>query len=68
MVSVRAFNSDDPSSKPTVFSVKFMFENNENKQIRGRGWPIFHKTLQRRQMPSKNSADHKQILCQRGDD
>ena len=25
---------------PTVFSVKFVFEKNENKQKRGRGWPI----------------------------
>ena len=25
----------------TVFSVKFVFEKDENKQKRGRGWPIF---------------------------
>ena len=43
MVSMLAFYSDDPSSKPTdvySFSVKFMFEKNENKQERGRDWPI----------------------------
>ena len=26
---------------PTVFSVKFVFEKKENKEKRGRGWPIF---------------------------
>ena len=32
VVSVHAFYSDDPSSKLTVFSVKFVFESNKNKQ------------------------------------
>ena len=27
----------------TVFSVKFLFEKNENKQKRGQGWPTFFK-------------------------
>ena len=30
---------------PTVFSVKFVFEKNEKKQKRGRGWPIFKKKV-----------------------
>ena len=37
MVSVLAFYSDDPSSNPAEaysFSVKFVFEKNENKQKR----------------------------------
>ena len=44
VVSVFAFYSDDPSSNPAdvySFSVKFVFEKNENKQKRGQGWPIF---------------------------
>ena len=44
VVSALAFYSDDPSSNPTEaynFSGKFVFEKNENKQNRGRGWPIF---------------------------
>ena len=34
VVSVLAFYSDDPSMNPadTVFSVKFLFEKNKNKQ------------------------------------
>ena len=44
MVSVLAFYSDDPRSNPAEvynFSVKIFIEKNENKQKRGRGWPIF---------------------------
>ena len=44
VVSVLAFYSDDPSSNPAEvynFSVKIVIEKNENKQKRGRGWPIF---------------------------
>ena len=44
MVSMLAFYFDDPSSNPAepkVFSVKFVFEKKENKEKRGRGWPIF---------------------------
>ena len=40
---VLAFYSDDPSSNPAdaySFSVQIVFEKNENKQKRGRGWPI----------------------------
>ena len=29
----------------TVFSVQFVFEINNYKQNRGRGWPIFHKNV-----------------------
>ena len=32
VVSVLAFYSDDPSLKPTVFSVTFVIERNENNQ------------------------------------
>ena len=32
MVSVLAFYSDDPSSNAYSFSVKFVFEKDENKQ------------------------------------
>ena len=42
MVSVLAFNSDDPSSNPaesTVFSVK-LFEKDENTRKGGREYPI----------------------------
>ena len=45
MDSVLAFYSDDPSSNPTdvySFSVQFVFEINNYKQNRGRGWPIFN--------------------------
>ena len=48
MDSVLAFYSDDPSSNPTdvySFSVQFVFEINNYKQNRGRGWPIFHKNV-----------------------
>ena len=31
VVSLLSFSSDDPSSNPTVFSVKFVFEKYENK-------------------------------------
>ena len=45
VVSVLAFYSDDLSSNPTeaysFISVKFVFEKNEHKQKRVRGWPIF---------------------------
>ena len=48
VVSVLAFYSDDPSSNPRwglqIFC-KSAIEKNENKQIRGRGWPIFLKNL-----------------------
>ena len=43
VVSVLAFYSDDPSLNPAEaysFSVKWVFENNKNKEKRGRGWPI----------------------------
>ena len=44
LVSVLTFYSDDPSSHPvdaySFFSVNFVIEKNENKQKRGRGWPI----------------------------
>ena len=44
VVSVLAFYSDDLRSNPTdpysFFSVKFVFEKNENKQKRGLCWPI----------------------------
>ena len=42
MVSLLAFNSDNPSSNPAeayIFSVEFVFEKNEKTQ-RGQGWPI----------------------------
>ena len=32
MVSMLAFYSDDPSLNPAVFSVKFVFEKNDNKK------------------------------------
>ena len=44
VVSVLAFNSDDPiriPQQPTVFFVKFVIEKNKNKQKNGQGWPIF---------------------------
>ena len=43
VVRVLAFYSDYPSSNPAEvynFSVKIVIEKNENKQKRGRGWPI----------------------------
>ena len=44
VVLVLAFYSDNPSLNPaetySFFSVKFVFEKNEIKQKRGRGWPI----------------------------
>ena len=43
VVSVLAFYSDDPSSNPAVNFCKIVIEKNENKQKRGRGWPIFNK-------------------------
>ena len=50
VVGVLAFYSTttiyDPSSNPAhdySFPIKFVFEKNENKQNRGRGWPIFKK-------------------------
>ena len=43
VVSVLAFYSDDPSSNPAVNFCKIVIEKNENKQKRGRGWPIFFK-------------------------
>ena len=39
VVSVLAFYSDDPSLKPTVFSVTFVIERNENNQKEA-GWAI----------------------------
>ena len=39
----RNFYSDDQSWNPAEansYSVKFVFEKNENKQKRGQGWPI----------------------------
>ena len=42
VVGVLAFNSNNSSSNPAEaysFSVKFMFEKNQNKQ-KGPGWPI----------------------------
>ena len=39
VVSMLAFNSDDPNLN-TADTLKFLFETNENKQKRGRGWPI----------------------------
>ena len=42
VVSVLAFISDEPSSNPTEFFCKVVFEKNENKKT-GRGWPIFFK-------------------------
>ena len=47
MVSVLAFYSDDPSSNPGdsyIFSVKFVFEKNENKQKEA-GVGLFKKLL-----------------------
>ena len=47
MVSVLAFYSDDPSSNPAEtcsFSVKFVFEKNENKQ-KGAGVGPFQKSI-----------------------
>ena len=44
MVSVVAFYSNDPNPNPAEaisFSVNFVFDNNENKQKRGLGWPIW---------------------------
>ena len=44
VVSVLAFYSNDPRSNPAdaySYSVQIVFEKNENKQKRGRGWPIF---------------------------
>ena len=44
MVSMLAFYSDNPSANPAEdysFSVKFVLEKKENKQKRGRGFPIF---------------------------
>ena len=47
MVSMLAFNSDKQSSNPAeVFSVEFVFEKNENNQIRGRGWPTIFNLVQ----------------------
>ena len=46
VVKWSAFNSDNPSSNPAEadsFFLKFEFEKNENKQKRGRGWPIKNK-------------------------
>ena len=46
VVSVLAFNSDDTSLNPAEacsFFCKMLFENNENKQKRGRDWSIFKK-------------------------
>ena len=42
MVSVFTLYSDDPSSNPAKANTFFckMFEKNENKQKRGRDWPI----------------------------
>ena len=43
VVSMLAYYFDIPSLNPAEaysFSVKFVFEKNENKQKRGRGWPI----------------------------
>ena len=47
VVSVLAFYSDDPSSNPAEtcsFSVKFVFEKNENKQ-KGAGVGPFQKSI-----------------------
>ena len=41
VVSMLAFDSDDILLTPSVFSVKFVFRKNENKQKRCRGRPIF---------------------------
>ena len=46
VVSVFAFYSDDPSSNPAdadSFSVKFVFENNENKQKEAGVGPLKNK-------------------------
>ena len=46
VVSVLAFYSDNPSSNPAEansFSLKCAFDKNENKQKRGRIWPILKK-------------------------
>ena len=46
MVSVLAFYSDDPSSNPAdaySFSVKFVYEKNENKQKEARIGPFLKK-------------------------
>ena len=48
MVSVLAFFSNNPSSKPTRvynFSVKIVVENDKNQHKRGRGWPIKRQQL-----------------------
>ena len=44
VVSMLAFYSGDPSlnrAEAFSFFCNILFEKNENKQIRGRGWPIF---------------------------
>ena len=44
VVSVLAFDSDDPRSFPGKaysFFCKILYVKNENKPKRGRGWPIF---------------------------
>ena len=46
MVSVLAFSSDDPSLKPTFFSVKFAFEMSEMKKKKeARVGPFKHKNM-----------------------
>ena len=48
VVSVLAFYSKDPSLYPAEaysFFCNIVFEKNENKQKRGRGWPTFKKLL-----------------------
>ena len=44
VVSLLAFYSNDPSSNPAKvysFFCNIVFEKNENKQKRGRGWSTF---------------------------
>jgi len=48
-VSVLVYYSNNPSLNPadaySYVCVKIVFEKNENKQKRGRGWPNFYKKI-----------------------
>ena len=55
MVSELTFYSDDPSSNPAdakSFSVKFVFEKNENKQKETGVGPFFKKTRKSLTLPA----------------
>ena len=59
MVSVLAFYIDDPSSNPaddySFFSVKFVFEKNENKQIEALGAHLIKKIEGPQEVPNLHS-------------